>query len=208
MQPASTLNTNDIQKQTIPPQKDSYKLDSTECIRTDPITNFERTKQIIMGIDALSHLPELCNKILQKLNLSGLCQYSKLCKAYIFEKSNHVVNCCHVLTSLRQSTCYVTTPSTPQWYKINANEILEKHKSALGDDQSAHMVPLPPAEPPEINAFAKITRLAPLKAQDGPISDNCKQCMYSNIPLVNQNMECSHQCQDVHHHNQSTVILQ
>ena len=41
-----------------------------------------------MDIDASSHSPELCNKILQELNLNGLCQYSNLCKAYIFEKSN------------------------------------------------------------------------------------------------------------------------
>ena len=32
-QSASILNTNDIQKQTIPPQKDYYKLDSTDTSR-------------------------------------------------------------------------------------------------------------------------------------------------------------------------------
>ena len=46
---------------------------------------------------------------------------------------------------------------THQWYKINANEIPESYKLVLCDDQSAHMVPLPPAELPEINAFATIT---------------------------------------------------
>ena len=67
-QSASILNPNDFQKQTIQPQKDSYKIDSTDHIGTDPITNFERRKQIIMDIDALAHSLELCNKILQEIN--------------------------------------------------------------------------------------------------------------------------------------------
>ena len=54
----------------------------------------------------------------------------------------------------------------------------------LCDDDSAHMVPLPPAELQEINAFTTITRLTLLQAQHGQVSDNCKQPMYSNIPLV------------------------
>ena len=33
---------------------------------TNPITNFERTKQIIMDIDALLHSPEQHNKILHE----------------------------------------------------------------------------------------------------------------------------------------------
>ena len=45
--PASTLNTNDIQKKTSPPQKHFCKLDSTHHIRTDPITYFERTKKLL-----------------------------------------------------------------------------------------------------------------------------------------------------------------
>ena len=70
------------------------------------------------------------------------------------------------------------------------------------------MVPLLPAEPPAINAFTTIARLTLLQAQDGQISDNCKQPMYSNIPLVNQTTECSHQSQDVHPQNLSMVILE
>ena len=89
-----TLNTNAIPKQTIPAQKDSYKLDPTDHIRTDPIT--KRTEQIIMDIDVLSHLPKLGNKIFQKLNLNGLYQYSNTCKAYIFEKSNYLVSCSYM----------------------------------------------------------------------------------------------------------------
>ena len=52
-QPASTSNTNDIQIQTIPPQKDSYQLDSANHIRTNPITNLKRKTQTIMDTDAL-----------------------------------------------------------------------------------------------------------------------------------------------------------
>ena len=81
-------------------------------------------------------------------------------------------------------------------------------KLALCDDQSAHMVPLPTAEPAAINAFMKITRLTLLQAQDRQISDNCKQPMHSNIPLLNQTTEYSHQSQDVFPHDQSRVILQ
>ena len=66
-----------------------------------------------MDIDALSHSLQLCNKILQELNLNGLCQYSKSHKAYIFEKSNCIVNCSRMLIFLRQSTCYVVTPHSP-----------------------------------------------------------------------------------------------
>ena len=53
-----TLNTNDIQKITIP-QEDKYYIDSTDHIGTDPITNLERTKHGIVDIDDLSHSPEL-----------------------------------------------------------------------------------------------------------------------------------------------------
>ena len=67
--------------------------------------------------------------------------------------------------------CYVITPH--QWYKINANEILENHKLALCDDQSTNMVVLP-AEPPETNAFTTITRLPFLQAQDEQVINTCK----------------------------------
>ena len=112
-----------------------------------------------MDIDALSHSPELHNKILQELYIKGLCQYINLCKAYILEKSNCKVNCSYVLIFLRQSTCYVITPHTHQWFKINANEILKNHKLAICDDQLAHIIPLPPAELPEINTFTTIIKI-------------------------------------------------
>ena len=43
--------------------------------------------------------------------------------------------------------------------QINAHEILENHTLALCNDQLTHMVPIPPAEPPEINAFITTARL-------------------------------------------------
>ena len=87
--------------------------------------------------------------------------------------------------------CYVITPHTHQWYKINANKILENHILALCDDQSAQMVPLPP----EINAYTSMIRLTLVKSQDGQINGNCNQPMYNNMPLVNQYMNGPHQSQ-------------
>ena len=64
--------------------------------------------------------------------------------------------------------------------KINANEILESHKLGLCKDHSTHMVPIPPAEPPESNAFTTIVRLTFLQSQDEQVSNTCKQPMYSD----------------------------
>ena len=158
-----------------------------------------------MDIDAFSHSLSQCNKNLQELNLNGVCQFSNLSKAYIFKKSNQVGNCSYILIILRQSICYVIMPHTHQQYKINANEILESHKLVLCDDQSAHMVPIPPAELPEINAFTTVTRLTFLytflQVQDKQVSNTHKQPMYSNIPLVKQNTNSSHHKQSVQPYN-------
>ena len=83
--------------------------------------------------------------------------------------------------------CYVIMPHTHQWDKITVNKILKNHKLVLCDDQLTHMVPVPPAELPEINAFTTSTRLTVLQAQDKQVSNTHNQPMYSNIPLVNQN---------------------
>ena len=124
------------------------------------------------------------------------------------KKSNCIVNCSYVLIFLRQSMCYVITPHTHQWYKINANKIFESHKLALCDDHSTHMVPVPPAEPLEINAFTKITRLTFLQTQDEQVSNTHTQPMYSEITLVNQNTNSLLQNQNIFPHDQTTVILQ
>ena len=108
-QSAPTLNTSNIQKQTITSPKDPYKSDSSEHIHMNVIANFEKN---YYGHRALSHSLNVHNKILQELNLNGLCQYSNSYKAYILEKSNHIVTCTYVLVFLRQSTYYVITPHT------------------------------------------------------------------------------------------------
>ena len=69
------------------------------------------------------------------------------------------------------------------------------------------MIPVPPAEPPEINAFTTITRLIFSQAQNKQVSSTHKQPIHSNIPLVNQNTNSSHQSQNVHPHVTSTVIV-
>ena len=56
---------------------------------------------------------------------------------------------------LNMATCYVTTPNTHQWYRINTKDILQDHKLALCVDKVAHMVPLPPA----INVYMTILRV-------------------------------------------------
>ena len=72
---------------------------------TPTLTSFEQTKQIIMDIDTLSHSDALCNKILQSLNLNGLCKYDSLHKAYTFEQSSIPVNCSHIFIFLKTLAC-------------------------------------------------------------------------------------------------------
>ena len=112
-----------------------------------------------MDIDALSHSPTLCNKILQEVNLIGLCNYNNIHQAYSFENSNKIVNCSYSLVFFKSSTCYISTPDTHQWYRINSNETSDNHQIALCNDQTVHIVPLPPAETLEINMFSTIARL-------------------------------------------------
>ena len=91
--------------------------------------------------------------------------------------------------------------------KINTNEILQSHKLALCHNHSICIIPIPPAEPPETNAFTTITILTFLQTQDEEDSDTNTQPMY-RITLVNLNTNNSPQNHNVHPHNQSTVIIQ
>ena len=109
----------------------------------NPVTNFEHAKQIIMNIEALPHSPTLHNKILQELNLSGLCKYNSTQQAYLYKNSSNMVNCSYILVLLKQSTCYAITPDTHQWYRINSNKITDNHKIAFCNDLTVHMLPLP-----------------------------------------------------------------
>ena len=108
---------------------------------------------------------------LKELNLNGLCQYNNTYQAYLFKNSNQVINCCNGLVFLEQSTCYIITPDTHQWYKNNTNEMLENHKLAVCNDPAVHMVPISPAEPSEINVFKTIARLTFLQTQNEQINN-------------------------------------
>ena len=63
-----------------------------------------------MNIDTLSHSPTVCDKILQELNLNGLCKYNKTHQAYLYKNSNKIVNCSYIPVFLQQSTSYAITP--------------------------------------------------------------------------------------------------
>ena len=73
----------------------------------------------------LSHSPTLYNKILQELNLNGLCKYNNTHQSSSYENSNKIVNCSYILVFLKQSTCFAITADTYQWYRIHANEITD-----------------------------------------------------------------------------------
>ena len=87
-------------------------------------------------------------------------------QAYLFENSSKIVNCSCILVFLKQSTCYAITPDTHQWNRINTNEVTDNHKVALCNDMTVHMIPLPPAELCEINAYTTIARLTFSQAQN------------------------------------------
>ena len=70
------------------------------------------------------------------------------------------------------------------------------------------MIPIPPAEAPEINAFTTIARLTVLQTQNEQVSNISTQPMYSDSVLANQNANGSPQNQNIHPYNQSPVILQ
>ena len=77
----------------------------------------------------------------------------------------------HFLTLIvKQSTCYPITPDTHQWYRINANEITDNHKIALCNTPTVHMVPLPLAEPSEINSVETIARLTHSQTSKDPLT--------------------------------------
>ena len=60
------------------------------------------------------------------------------------------------------------------------------------------MVPVTPAEQPEINTFTTITRLTFLQTQDEQVSYTHTQPIFSDITLVNQTTNTSHLNQNVH----------
>ena len=92
-----TLKPSDIHTQTKTQPTQTHRPVSPENSITHSVTNFEQTKQIIMDIDALSHSPALYNKILQELNLHGLCLYNNTHQAYLVDNLNKLVNCSYIL---------------------------------------------------------------------------------------------------------------
>ena len=91
------LNPSDIHEQAKTQTTHTYRPVAPENSIIHTVTNFEQNKQIIMDIDALSHSPTLCNKILQELNLNGLCLSKNTHQAYFFKHSNKMVNCSCIL---------------------------------------------------------------------------------------------------------------
>ena len=70
-QPASTLDTNDNQGQSLP-HKMTCDADPIDQIGHDPIKNLKKKiRQVVVGIGAVPHTPELCNKVFQELNHNG-----------------------------------------------------------------------------------------------------------------------------------------
>ena len=70
------------------------------------------------------------------------------------------------------------------------------------------MVPTPPAEPLEINTFKEIARITFLQTHNEQINSIHTQPMYSNSTSANHNTNSSPQNNNIHPHNQPTVILQ
>ena len=160
-----------------------------------------------MNIDELPHSSTLQNKMLWELYLHGLCKYSSTQQEYLYENSNKIVNCSYILVFLK-STCYTFTPDTHQWYRINANEITDNHKIALCNDPTVHMVPLPSAEPLEVNAVETMERLTHSHTSKNHPNDNFPQSIYSHVSSTNNSTNNSPQHNAIHPYDQSTVILQ
>ena len=161
-----------------------------------------------MDIDTLSHSTTLCKKIIQSLNINSLCKYDNLHKAYLLEYSNKPINSSYILVFLKQLACYTVTPDTHYWYRINNNGVTDNHNIAIFNDTTINMVPLPPAEPSEFNAFETVVRLSLSQNQRDLPNDIQTQAIPStsittdndkgNIPQNNTTQSC----------NQSTVIVQ
>ena len=109
---------------------------------------------------------------------------------------------------LNMAACYVVTPHIHQWYRINTKEILQDHELVLCDDEVAYMVPLPPSEPLAMNTYMTLPRVTLQQNEDSQNNVHSKQPQCTSTPLVNQLTEWSHQSQNVHQHNQSTIMQQ
>ena len=93
------------------------------------------------------------------------------------------------------------TPHAHQWYRINTKEILQDHRLGLCDDNIAHMVSLPPSQPPAINTYMTLPQVTLQQNQDCQNNAHSKQPQCTSTSLVHQPTEWSHQSQNVHPHD-------
>ena len=178
------------------PTQTHRSVSSTNSI-TLPATSFDQAKQITMNIDALSCSPTLQDQILQEVNLHGLCIYNNTQHAYLYENSNKVVTHSHIIVFLKQSTCYALTPDRHQWFRINANEINDKHKITLCNDPTVHIMQLPSADPLEVNALNTIERLLHSHTSVNHMNNNHPQPSYNISTSSNNSMNNSPQTNTV-----------
>ena len=122
-----TLNMSDIHKQATTSPKHTYRPDSSEKalhILSQILNKLSKSLCTYM----LYHTHTSYVKNLTGFEYQWLCQYSKTHQEYLFENSNKVVNCSYIPVFLKQSTCYIITPDTHQWYKINPMKYLKTIK--------------------------------------------------------------------------------
>ena len=102
--------------------------------------------------------------------------------------------------------------SLHQTYTNDTKSVLMKYlktnKLALWNDPAIHIVPIPPIELSQVNAFEIIAKLTFLQTQNEQINNTHTQPMYSSSTSANQNTNSSHQNQNIHPYDQSTVTLQ
>ena len=105
-------------------------------------------------------------------------------------------------------TCYAVTPNTLQWYRINTNKITDNHKTAICNDTTVNMVPLPPTEQPEMNPFETFVRLSHSQNQRDLPDDIQTQTAPRTSIITNNSIGNAPKSNMILSHDQSTIILQ
>ena len=119
-----------------------------------------------------------------------------------------LIDCSYILVILKQSACYTVNPNTHKWYRVNTNEITDNHKIAICNDTTVNMVPLPPAELPEFNAFETITRLSLSQNQRNLPYNIQTQTIPNRSIITNNNVGNLPKNNMTWSHNQITIIPQ
>ena len=107
----------------------------------------------------------------------------------------------------KQSTCYTVTPDTHQLYRINNNQITDKHNIAIYNDTTVNMVPLQPTESLEFNAFEAIVRLLHSQNQRHLPNDIQTQTAPNTSVITNSNIGNTPKTNITQPHDQSIIIL-